>query len=151
MYRSIFIIMLFIVLGMGCNSIDNNARLTNTMELQQQVTAAEKAFAKTMADRDHQAFTSFISEEAVFISGNDVLRGRQQVANGWKVFFEKPDAPFSWEPRTIEVLDSGILALSSGPVYDAGGKLMAEFTSIWRLEAPATWRVIFDKGNKACE
>ena len=44
--------------------------------LTEQVTAAELAFAKTMADRDHAAFSSFISEEAVFISGGKPVRGK---------------------------------------------------------------------------
>ena len=121
------------------------------MELQQQVFETERAFAKTMSDRDHQAFVSFLSDEAVFFAGAQVLRGRQQVADAWKPFYETTDAPFSWEPVTVEVLPSGTLALSSGPVHDAEGKLIAEYTSIWRLEAPGTWRIIFDKGSKACD
>ena len=51
----------------------------------------------------------------------------------------------------MEVLDSGTLALSSGPVHDPQGKLAATFTSIWRLEAPGIWRIIFDKGNEVCD
>jgi ketosteroid isomerase-like protein len=124
----------------------------NLMQLQQQVMDSERAFARTMADRDHEAFTSFLSDEAVFFAGTKVLRGRQQVADAWKPYYEAPDAPFSWEPKTVEVLASGTLALSSGPVHDADGKLIAEYTSIWRLEAPgAIWRIIFEKGNKACD
>ena len=69
----------------------------------------------------------------------------------WKRFYEGPTAPFSWQPETVEVLDSGDLALSSGPVRDPQGKLVATFTSIWRLEAPGTWRIIFDKGNDVCD
>src|ERR1700693_3299408 len=38
-------------------------------ELKQQVAATETAFAKTMADRDHAAFTSFLADEAVFLGG----------------------------------------------------------------------------------
>ena len=49
------------------------------------------------------------------------------------------------------MLDSGNLALSSGPVRDPNGKLFATFTSIWRQEAPGTWRIIFDKGNEVCD
>jgi hypothetical protein len=36
-------------------------------------------------------------------------------------------------------------------VYDPGGKLVATFTSIWRLEAPGVWRIVFDKGNDVCD
>ena len=119
--------------------------------LRQQVEDTERAFAATMADRDHGAFTSFLSEEAVFFSAETTLRGKQQVADAWKAYFEEPDAPFSWEPQRVEVLDSGTLALSSGPVSDPDGKLVATFTSIWRLEASGKWRIIFDKGNRACD
>jgi uncharacterized protein YceK len=34
-----------------------------------QVFATERAFAKTMADRDYAAFTSFLAADAVFFSG----------------------------------------------------------------------------------
>lgn len=120
-------------------------------DVRRQVEDTERAFARTMADRDHVAFTSFVAEEAIFFSGEEPLRGRQQVADAWKPFFDGPDAPFSWEPKTVEVLQSGGLALSSGPVYDPGGRRVATFTSIWRLEAPGRWRIIFDKGSKICE
>ncbi len=120
-------------------------------ELKRQVADTERAFARSMAERNHAAFSSLISEEAVFFGTNKVLRGKQQVADAWKNFFVKPDAPFSWEPADVEVLDSGTLALSSGPVRDPKGKIFATYTSIWRLEAPGTWRIIFDKGNDVCD
>jgi ketosteroid isomerase-like protein len=119
-------------------------------DFRRQVEAVERAFAQTMADRDHEAFMGFLSEEAIFISGPAALRGKQEVAEKWKVFFEGPDAPFSWEPETVEVLESGELALSSGPVHDAIGKLTATFTSVWRQEEPGVWRIILDKGNRVC-
>jgi ketosteroid isomerase-like protein len=120
-------------------------------QLQRQVADTERAFAKTMANRDHAGFTSFLSAETVFFSGPTPLHGKESVAAWWKRYYEKPEAPFSWEPDQVEVLDSGTLALSSGPVYDAKGKLFARFTSIWRMEAPGTWHIIFDKGNEVCD
>jgi ketosteroid isomerase-like protein len=123
----------------------------NTAELRRQVEDTERAFAKTMADRDFAAFTSFLSSEAIFFSGPEPRHGKQAVADWWKRYYEKPQAPFSWEPERVEVLDSGTLALSTGPVRDPNGKLVATFTSIWRLEAPGTWRIIFDKGNEVCD
>jgi hypothetical protein len=36
-------------------------------------------------------------------------------------------------------------------VRDSKGKLIGRFTSIWRLEAPGVWRIIFDKGNEVCD
>jgi ketosteroid isomerase-like protein len=118
--------------------------------LQQQVADTERAFAKTMADRDHAAFTGFLSEQAVFFGSRRVLHGKREVAEAWQPLYDKPQAPFSWEPAQVEVLDSGDLALSTGPVRDAQGKQIATFSSIWRREAPGVWRIVFDKGNDVC-
>jgi len=115
--------------------------------MQQEVIATERAFAQTMADRDFEAFTEFLAEEAVFLAATRVLRGKPEVAAGWKPFFEGASAPFSWTPGTVEVLASGTLALSTGPVFDPDGKQFATFTSIWRREASGEWRIVFDQGN----
>lgn len=132
----------------GCASAPPRADMA---ELKRQVADTERAFAKTMADRNHAAFVGFVSEEAVFFGGKGVLRGKQQVGDAWKKFYEKPEAPFSWEPVDVEVLESGTLALSSGPVRDAKGKLIATYSSIWRQDAPGIWHIIFDKGNDVCD
>ena len=109
-----------------------------------QVRDTERAFAKTMADRDHAAFVAFLSDETVFM-GDQTLRGRQNVAAGWKRFYDAPQAPFSWDPDRVEVLDSGTLALSSGPVRDPQGRRIGTFNSVWRRE-PGGWKIVFDKG-----
>ncbi len=122
----------------------------DTAELARQVRAAETAFAKTMADRDWAAFKACVSREAIFF-GRQVLRGRDAVAAGWKPYFDGERAPFSWEPEQVEALESGSLALSSGPVLDPMGKRIGTFQSVWRLEADGRWRIIFDKGCPACD
>ncbi len=120
-------------------------------DLRSQVAEVERAFAKAMADRDYAAFTSFLSEEAVFLAGTTARRGKQAVAAHWKTYFDESDAPFSWEPETVSVLDSGNLAISTGPVWNAEGRRMSTYTSIWRQEEPGVWRIIFDKGDRYCE
>jgi len=112
-----------------------------------EVEAPEIAFAKTMADRDLDAFLTFVSREAIFFSGSGPQRGRDEVARGWAGFFEGPDAPFSWYPDLVEVLESGRLALSSGPVIGASGEEVGRFNSIWRKDPDGQWRVVFDKGS----
>jgi len=116
-----------------------------------EVEATERAFAKTMADRDHAAFTTFLADETVFFGSKEPLRGKAAVAGAWKRYYEKPEAPFSWAPERVEVLDSGNLALSTGPVHGPDGKLIATFNSIWRREPSGTWRIVFDKGSEVCE
>jgi len=119
-------------------------------DLHEQVIATERAFAKTMADRDIAAFSEFISDEAVFFSDGKAIRGRANIIGEWKSLFKGKAASFSWEPEHVEVLDSGELALSTGPVIAADGRLIATFTSIWRREASGQWKIIFDKGNDVC-
>jgi ketosteroid isomerase-like protein len=114
------------------------------------VRAREAAFAKTMADRDLDAFASFVSEEAVFVSGAGPLRGRQAVVDGWKRYFEGPKAPFSWAPDRVEVIRSGALALSSGPVMGPDGQRVGTFVSTWRREKDGEWRIVLDIGCPRC-
>jgi ketosteroid isomerase-like protein len=118
-------------------------------DLAQRVRARETAFAKTMADRDPAAFSSFVSEEAVFL-GRTVRRGRAAVAAGWKAYFDGPQAPFSWAPERVEVIGDGTLALSTGPVLDPDGKRTGTFISTWRLEPDGEWRVVLDGGCPPC-
>lgn len=146
--RTSLLFIVSVALLSGCASSGRQADQAN---LQQQVMDTERAFARTMAARDHEAFTSFVSDEAIFFSGENPLHGKQEVADWWKRYFEKADAPFSWEPERVEVLNSGTLALSTGPVHNPTGKLTGTFTSIWRLEAPGKWHIIFDKGNPVCD
>jgi ketosteroid isomerase-like protein len=115
--------------------------------LRRQVTQAERAFAHSMAERDHAAFVALLSEQAHFYGGGKVLRGKAEVAAGWKAFFDGAQAPFSWEPDSVEVLPDATLALSTGPVRDPQGQVIARFNSVWRQESPGVWRVVFDKGQ----
>lgn len=112
-----------------------------------EVFAAERAFARSMAERDFVGFGRHVAADTVFFGGRGVQRGRDAVLAAWKVFFDGPDAPFSWAPDQVEVLDSGQLALSTGPVRNPQGQVIARFNSIWAHEADGRWRVVFDKGS----
>jgi ketosteroid isomerase-like protein len=127
------------------------AEKDSTETLAAQVRAAETAFAKSMADRDIKAFASHVAEDAVFFGGKNVSHGKEAVVAGWKPLFEGSKAPFSWAPAQVEVLASGTLAHSSGPVRDAEGKHMGNFNSIWRRDPDGTWKVVFDKGCDVCD
>jgi len=112
------------------------------------VADAERSFAGAMAARDLAAFAAHLSPEAVFFSnadGSQVMRGKTAIVEGWKRLFEGPTAPFSWSPETAQVLDSGTLAMTTGPVRDPKGQVTGRFSSVWRLE-DGQWRVIFDRG-----
>ena len=84
------------------------------------------------------------------VAGRLDAAGAEAVAAWWKKYYEGKEAPFSWEPAQVEVLESGTLALSTGPVRDPAGTQTGTFTSIWRREGPGRWRIVFDKGNPVC-
>jgi ketosteroid isomerase-like protein len=112
-----------------------------------EVFAAERAFARSMADRDFAAFGRYVADDSVFFSGTTALRGRDAVLAAWKAFFDGPTAPFSWEPDQVEVLQSGELALSTGLVKNPEGAVTARFNSIWQRQPDGSWLVVFDKGG----
>ena len=115
-------------------------------DLEEQVRQAEIAFAKTMADRDHGAFASHVANDAVFFGPSGAQHGKAAVVAAWKPLFEKPEAPFSWRPEEVAVLESGQLGLTSGPVFDPTGKRVGTFNSVWRRGADGSWKVVLDKG-----
>ena len=117
--------------------------------LRQQVFAAESTFAASFARRDTAAFAALVAPDAVFF-GQGALRGKAAVVEGWRGMLLEPTPPFSWKPEVVEVLESGTLALSSGPVLDPDGKRVGTFNSVWRRERDGTWRVVFDKGCPPC-
>lgn len=119
-------------------------------QLRRQVEDTERAFAQTMADRDHAAFSSYLADETVFFDAEAPLVGKDAVAEAWSAFFQQPDAPFSWAPETVVVLQSGTLAHSSGPVLNPDGTPIATFNSIWRREPSGAWKIVFDKGSAVC-
>ena len=139
----------FLALLGGMATASRAATLGNA-ELTEQLRNAESAFAETMADRDHAAFTSFLADETVFM-GRKTLRGKAAVAADWKRFYDGARAPFSWKPERVEVLDSGRLGMTSGPVYDENGQRIGTFNSVWRRDKDGRWRIVFDIGCPSCE
>lgn len=129
----------------GVASVARTQTPAPTLSARDQVFAAERAFARTMQDRDLAAFTRHLSKDAIFY-GRGVDRGPAAVTASWKAFFDGPAPPFSWEPTSVEVVNSGTLALSTGPVRAPDGRQISTFNSVWRLEAAGVWRVVFDKG-----
>ena len=121
------------------------------VSLGEQVRATETAFAASMAARDFAAFSSFVAEDATFVNAGKPLRGKEAVLMHWQRFFRGPQAPFSWKPEIVEVLSSGHLAHSEGPVSSPEGKVVARYYSTWRRDPSGTWKVVLDNGYDVCD
>lgn len=132
----------------GCASVALSSAVSDPVS---EVTAAELSFARSIAERDFEAFAAHVAEEAVFINGGKPLRGKTAVLDFWRRFFHGPVAPFSWRPELVEVTSTGDLAYSEGPVSSPQGKVIARFYSTWRRSSTGTWLVVFDNGYDVCE
>ena len=109
------------------------------------VTAAETAFAKTMADRRLDQFTDFVAEDAVFVGAAPNI-GRATIVEKWRPFFKGDKAPFSWAPDAVAAAADGRTAISTGLARDPAGHVISRFTTIWRKDADGRWRAIVDQG-----
>jgi ketosteroid isomerase-like protein len=148
-FSPVVVVVLMLTLGLPAAALAADS--PGNPELAAQLRATEEAFARTMADRDHAAFVSFLAEEAVFFGRSGELRGRDAVAAAWKPLYEGADAPFSWQPEVATVLDSGALGLTSGPVFAPDGKRIGTFMSVWRRSPDGSWKIVFDRGCPDCE
>ena len=109
-----------------------------------EVFVAESTFAASFARRDTAAFAALLAPDAVFFGRDGAMHGRAAVVERWRPLLTAAQPPFSWKPVSVEVLATGALAHSSGPVYDPDGKWTGGFTSVWRLQPDGTWRIVLD-------
>lgn len=142
---------IILILSLSILGCDTPSSSLTPSHIRLEVMATETAFARTMSDRDFEAFATFIADDAVFYAGEEPLRGKQTIVSAWAGFYDADDAPFSWKPTDVEMLDSGMLAYSTGPVRDPDGKVIGQFNSIWRSDGAGNWQVIFDKGSDVCD
>ena len=131
------------------------APLNAAADIIDEVRCREIGFSLAAEQRDMKAFRSFIDADARFV-GSTVLRGVDDVAAAWAVYFGDNSPTIKWRPQIVEVLETGKLALSRGPyrvmTTDADGKPVERwgtFNSVWRLHPDGEWRVVFDAGSPA--
>jgi ketosteroid isomerase-like protein len=120
-----------------------------------EVRCREIGFSQAAERQDLAAFRTFIDADARFAS-DGVLRGVDEIAAAWTVFFGDDGPTIKWRPHIVEVLANGKLALSRGPYrvqsHDADGNPVERwgtFNSVWRLNDDGVWRVVFDAGSPA--
>jgi ketosteroid isomerase-like protein len=129
------------------------AMLAATVTPEDDVRCSELAFSHAAEQRDLGSFSGFVHQDARF-TGSSVLRGRDQIVEGWSVFFSETGPTIRWAPDSVEVAETGDLALSQGPYEilsrdEAGAEIVSvgRFFSVWRKDAEGTWSVIFDGGT----
>jgi ketosteroid isomerase-like protein len=120
-----------------------------------QILKSDAAFAQSVADKNREKFLSFIADVTTFNGGTgNELHGRDAVMKAWGDFFA-PDGPtLSWTPLNGEVVGAGDVGYTTGrSVYrqkGADGKVTerrGQYITVWRKQADATWKVVFDTGS----
>src|SRR4051812_20651358 len=109
-----------------------------------EVRATETAFARAFADRDQTKFFSYVADDAHFLGQRRTMNNKNEVREVWTGYFKDAKAPFRWEPERVVTNESGDIGLSTGPIYDDGGKLIGHYSSVWQRQKNGSWKVIFD-------
>jgi ketosteroid isomerase-like protein len=124
-------------------------------DLTDDVRCREIGFSKAAESRDAESFSSFIDDDARFVS-NSVTSGPKAITEAWAGFFADDGPLIKWRPQFVEVLKDGKLALTRGPyrmiAKDPEGNTVegwGTFNSIWRRQDDGEWKVVFDAGNPA--
>lgn len=120
------------------------------------VIAADRALAAAVAAAEPEAFAALVAEDAVFLGGTGVLRGRDAVVEGWgSLLADDRTLEMSWTPSGVRMAGSGELAYTIGEyrLTAVGGEETSvvdegRYLSVWRKEEPAegdaVWRVVAD-------
>jgi ketosteroid isomerase-like protein len=117
-----------------------------------EVRDTEIAFAKAFADRDAVKFFSFVTDDATFLGPKRTLAGKTEVVKVWSEHLKPEKAPFRWQPERVVVNAKGDLGLSTGPTYNADGKYIGNYSSIWQRQTDGSWKIVFDgPGAPVCE
>ena len=116
-----------------------------------EVRKTEIAFAQVFADRDPAKFFAFIAADATFLGAKRTMAGKPEIVKVWSEYLKDAKPPFSWKPDRVLTNAAGDLGLSTGPVLDATGNHIADYSSIWQKQRDGTWKIVFDgPGSQVC-
>jgi len=98
-----------------CNEPDTRAAYRPGRPQRRQATGGRHGacICSNHGDTDHKAFMSFLSQEAVFFSGEKPLRGAQHVGELVEALLRGPDGAYGRD--RVEVLNFGLSPERAGP------------------------------------
>lgn len=112
---------------------------------------ADAAFARSVSDRDEEAFRTFLGEDAIFVGSTGLLQGREAVVARWRRFLEKDGPSLRWAPTGGDGAGSGDLGWTVGNARfegkDAAGKPVARdstYLTVWARRGGGPWQVAMD-------
>lgn len=117
MFKSAAILVLLAVAVAGAQAEQPRAR-AHEAKLADQVRDRERAFARTMAERSHEAFVTFLADEAVFVGQNQVFRGKAAVAEGSRGRWLSARDPCATRRASVSARSGHTAADSNAPVLE---------------------------------
>ena len=112
------------------------------LTLQASAVDAERAFAAAAAKEGQwTAFRRYAAPDAVMFTPQPVNAQTYLKAR------KDPPAPLRWSPAESYVACDGTQAVNTGPWRAPIGRGGGYFTTVWRREATAGWRWIYDGGD----
>jgi ketosteroid isomerase-like protein len=112
---------------------------------------ADAAFARSVSDRDEEAFRGFLAEEAIFVGARGLLQGRETVVARWRRFLDKDGPSLRWAPTGADGAASGDLGWTVGNARyegkDAAGKPLVDdsrYLTVWARRPGGPWQVVMD-------
>lgn len=115
---------------------------------------ADRAFNRALQERNREAFSSWIAEEAVFFGGG-LVKGREQIVERWSVFMDPGSGrTLTWKPHTAVMSGCEDLGYTIGDYESetrlpdgATGVATGSYVSVWRRTVEGAWRVVADAGT----
>ena len=139
--------------GLGVrSSADEKAATAETLR------QLEGEFMKAAAEKGSEGYMSYYAEDAVEVpNGEDAIQGKANIAKTMGFLDDKKNQ-LTWTPVGADISSSGDLGYTWGTYEfrskDKNGKPVVEhgkYTSIWKKQKDASWKVVLDMGNASPE
>lgn len=146
---------LFLLAALGASALHAEAPLSadDFAARREEVRRTELAFAAAVMENRPADFAALLDDEAVFVGGAGVTRGRDAIVAAWAGFFTEGRPYFEWHPEIVELSADGDLGLTRGPwtlrATAPDGTVREQsglFNSVWRRQGDGSWRIVFDAG-----
>jgi ketosteroid isomerase-like protein len=114
----------------------------------EQVQAAEDALAQAVFERDRDTFQDLLADDGEMVVCRRTLHGKPAIMAALQSYFDGAEPAVCCECLRIEVLNTGMLAFSSGELLDHYDRSpVGAFESIWRRDPGQVWRLAFTQAS----
>jgi uncharacterized protein (TIGR02246 family) len=119
------------------------------------IRAASTAWSQAAQAKDLDKAVSMYTDDAIaFQDKGPMMKGRENIREGWKTMLALPGPGLSFAPTAVEVAKSGDMAYEYGlydmVTTDKKGKTNDEkgkYVTVWKKQGDGSWKVAIDIDN----